>query len=109
MDYFKKAQNYINSLNLSSADHLDKKVAELLANVQAYERASQALRRRFVRGAVDVEAMDRNKRITKIKREPKGKDYEYYVQGADGSWNKPNERIWIVSMYALWQESKKKK
>ena len=107
-DYFVKTFQYISSLNLDSADPIDKKVAELMKDEVIYEKASQALRRRFVRGAETVEGIDRNARKTSIKREQKGGKYKYLIEGTDGSWNEPEERIWVVAMYALWQDSKKK-
>lgn len=103
---FPKAWYYLNSINIDSADNLDKKAKELLNEESRYERASQALRRRFVRGAEIVEAIDREKRSTKIKRIRDGGIYKYYIEGADGSWSEPEERIWVVAMYALWQSSK---
>ncbi len=108
LDYFKKTITYLQNLDLSTADDLDKKANQLINDPLAYERASQALRRRFSRGAVEVEAIDRGGRFTKIKREKRGGKYRYFVQGADGSWSSPEERIWVVSMYALWQDSKRK-
>ncbi|KKQ24698.1 MAG: hypothetical protein US39_C0014G0025 [Microgenomates group bacterium GW2011_GWC1_37_12b] len=35
-----------------------------------------------------------------------GGKFKYYIEGADGSWNEPDERIWVVAMYALWQKTK---
>src|SRR3990172_7111470 len=104
--YFPKTLSYLNPLNLTSADPLDKKSHELLNDEASYERASQALRRRFVRGAMEVQAIDRAGRHTKIKREKVGGKYKYMIQGADGNWFGPEERIWVVAMYALWQGSK---
>ena|SRR3989344_9254534 len=106
IDYFKKTLSYFQSINLSSADPLDKKAFELLQNEQVYEKASQALRRRFSRGSKVVEAVDRGMRKTSIKREKVGGKYQYLVQGQDGNWFTPEERIWVVAMYALWQDSK---
>lgn len=107
-DLFAKARDYVESLNISQADPLDQKVSELLNNDVLYERASQALRRRFSRGATEVEAMDRGRRKTKIKRELSGGpgNYKYFILGEDGAWSVPEERIWVVAMYALWQNSK---
>ena len=107
LTYFPKASSYLEKLDLASADKLDIIAKELLNDEVKYERASQALRRRFVRGATEVEAVDRGERKTKIKREPYGGKYQYFVQGEDEAWNKPDERIWIVAMYALWQASKR--
>jgi hypothetical protein len=108
MGHFEKTESYIQGLNITEADPLDQKVSELLGDDILYERASQALRRRFVRGAIKVEGMDRNHRLTRIKREKVGGKYAYYIQGEDGNWNEPEERIWIVAMYGLWQENKSK-
>src|SRR3972149_10993232 len=105
MEYFAKARNYLSTVDSAKADLLDKKANELLYDEDAYERASQALRRRFSRGAGEVEGIDRGIRTTKIKRERIGGKYKYMVQGSDGNWFEPDERIWVVSMYALWQDS----
>jgi hypothetical protein len=107
-NYFAKTIQYLTSVDLNSADPLDKKINELINDEATYEKASQALRRRFVRGAEVVEAMDRSSRKTRIKRDRRGGKYSYLIEGADGSWNQPDERIWVVAMYALWQDSKKK-
>ncbi|KKQ43374.1 MAG: hypothetical protein US60_C0003G0018 [Microgenomates group bacterium GW2011_GWC1_37_8] len=107
MDYFLKTKSYLAGINLSTADPLDKKANDLIFDETSYERASQALRRRFVRGAEIVDGMDRGSRKTLIKREKLGGKYVYRVQGSDGNWFEPDERIWVVAMYALWQDSKK--
>jgi len=108
--FFANTLDYLNKLNLESGstDELDKVAYELINNEWKYEKASQALRRRFSRGAELVDAIDRGGRPTMVKREEfaKGK-YHYLVQGADGNWNQPEERIWIVAMYALWQQKNK--
>jgi len=106
-DYFHNTKSYLAGLDLNSADPLERKANELINNEANYERASQALRRRFVRGAQVVEGMDRGMRKTSIRRERAGGKYIYKVQGADGNWVEPDERIWVVSMYALWQDSRK--
>lgn len=106
LNYFPKTLRHIESLNLSASDPLDRKVNELIQGEAVYERASQALRRRFVRGAHEVDGVDRGGRLTKIKRDVAGGKYKYFLQGADGNWAEPDERIWIVAMYALWQELK---
>ena len=103
---FPKSKSYLDSLDISNADRLDIVARELVNDDDRYERASQALRRRFVRGAEEVEGVDRGGRKTKIRREKQGGKYKYYVMGQDGSWNEPEERIWVVAMYALWQASK---
>lgn len=107
IDYFPKTLSYLSSLNLSNCDPIDKKVSDLINDEIYYEKASQALRRRFVRGATEVDALDRGGKTTKIKREGNNGKYKYYVQGADGNWFIPEERIWVVAMYALWQDSRK--
>lgn len=109
LGFFPKTGSYLATLDVSSSDPLDKKASELINSEASYERASQALRRRFVRGAEVVDGVDRSGRKTKIKREKLGGKYVYKVQGADGNWFEIEERIWIVSMYALWQDSKKSK
>jgi hypothetical protein len=104
---FPKAKSYLENIDLATADPLDKITQELLYDEDKYERASQALRRRFVRGAEIVEGIDREGVRTKIKRDKQGGNkYRYYIEGKDGSWNTPEERIWVVSMYGLWQKSK---
>lgn len=101
---FPHAVSYIKTLDVSSSDELDKVAAHLLQDPEAYERASQALRRRFVRGAEVVDAIDRGGRSSRIKREKSGGVYRYFIEGADGSWTEPEERIWVVAMYGLWQQ-----
>jgi hypothetical protein len=101
---FPKTLSYLNSVDTNSSDPLDQKAKQLLFDEEAYERASQALRRRFSRGAEVVEGIDKAGRFTRIKREKIGGKYHYYLEGVDGIWNKPEERIWIVAMYALWQQ-----
>jgi hypothetical protein len=103
---FPKATQYLNSINPDKADNLDKMAKKLVDDLSSYERASQALRRRFVRGALIVEGIDRGGRITKIKRDKDGGIFKYFIEGSDKSWSQPDERIWVVAMYALWQSSK---
>jgi hypothetical protein len=103
---FPKALRYLTGIDISKADGLDKIAKDLVYDEAKYERASQALRRRFVRGAETVDGIDRGGRTTKIKRDQAGGKYKYTVLGADGNWFEPEERIWVVSMYALWQSSK---
>jgi hypothetical protein len=100
--------SYLQSIDMSSADELDKIAYRLLSDPEAYERASQALRRRFVRGAAMVDGIDRGGRVARMKREKSGGIYQYFIEGADGSWSTPQDRIWIVAMYALWQEKNTK-
>jgi hypothetical protein len=106
--FFYKTQTYLSGLQIQSADDLDKTASHLLHDEDAYERASQALRRRFVRGADVVYGVDRGNRLTKIKREVEGGLYKYLIEGTDGTWSQPEERIWVVAMYALWQKQHKK-
>ncbi|MBN1169225.1 hypothetical protein JXA63_05035 [Candidatus Woesebacteria bacterium] len=108
LNYFPKTADYLNSIDINQADPIDKKAKELIYDEAAYERASQALRRRFARGADEVEGMDRGEKLTKIKRKGSIGKYHYMLMGEDGSWNEPDERIWVVAMYALWQDSKKR-
>jgi len=107
MNNFPKTKTYLDNINIINCDNLDKITKELLYDNSSYERASQALRRRFVRGAEIVNGIDREGRLTRIKRLKLGGKYKYYIEGTDGSWNEPDERIWVVSMYALWQKSRK--
>ena len=105
MNAFPKTSAYLQNLDDSKLEPLDKEAKRLLSNDAAYERASQALRRRYARGAEFVDAVDRGGRVTKIKRIKLAGVYRYYIEGADGSWNEPDERIWVVAMYALWQKN----
>lgn len=108
IQFFHRTKKYIDSIiDINSADPLDKMVFKLLNDKNAYDRASQALRRRFVRGAQTVEGIDRGGRPTRIKREVNGGSYIYKIEGSDGGWSSPEERIWVVAIYALWQESQK--
>ncbi|MBU0569221.1 hypothetical protein KKB40_00375 [Patescibacteria group bacterium] len=103
---FPNTAGYLNTLNLEVSDKLDLVAKELLTDEAKYERASQALRRRFSRGAEIVDGVDREGRGTKIRREGSKGKYRYFIEGTDGNWNQPDERIWVVAMYALWQASK---
>lgn len=105
---FPKTLNYINSLDMDHADEIDKVTKVLLENENSYEKASQSLRRRFVRGAETIHGIDRGSRKTKIKRVGENGKYRYFIEGTDGSWSEPQERIWVVSMFALWQKNKRK-
>lgn len=104
---FPKTHNYITSLDMTHCDELDQVTKELMENEAGYERASQALRRRFVRGAQNVSAIERGNRKTKIKRTGENGKYRYFIEGVDGSWSEPQERIWVVSMFALWQRKRR--
>lgn len=108
MNAFPKTTAYILSLDINTSDALDKIIKKFIDDEKSYERASQALRRRFIRGSEYVDGIDRGNRRTKIKRVMIGEKYKYYIEGVDGSWNEPDERIWVVAMYALWQENKYK-
>lgn len=103
---FTKTKSYLDSLDMVTADKLDVLAKELLYDEEAYERASQALRRRYSRGANEVEGIDRGGRATKIRREKQGGKYKYFVMGKDGMWSSPEERLWVVAMYANWQNSR---
>lgn len=104
---FPKSSSYINSLDMVHADALDLIVKSLLDDEMVYEKASQSLRRRFVRGSEWVFAYDRGGRKTKIKRVGENGKYRYFIEGLDGSWSEPAERIWVVAMFALWQKNKR--
>ncbi len=108
IDTFPQTSSYINALDVTHCDDLDKITKVLLEDPNAYERASQSLRRRFVRGAETVNGIDRGGRKTKIKRVGENGKYRYFIEGSDGSWSEPQERIWVVSMFALWQRNKRK-
>jgi hypothetical protein len=107
IDTFPQTSNYLNSLDIGHCDSLDKITKELLDDPNVYERASQSLRRRFVRGAETVNGIDRGNRKTKIKRVGENGKYRYFIEGLDGSWSEPQERIWVVSMFALWQKNRR--
>lgn len=100
---FPNTYSYLQGLDMSTADELDRMAFQLLNDPESYERASQALRRRFSRGANMVRGIDRAGRETGMKREKTGGVYVYSIEGADGTWSTPQDRIWVVAMYALWQ------
>jgi hypothetical protein len=106
---FQNAHSYLRQIDITGADELDVFTKELLEDPAVYERASQALRRRFVRGASFVPGIDRAGRSTRIRREKQSAGYVYFIEGADGSWTIPEERIWVVAMYALWQSKNTKR
>ena len=66
---FPQTKEYLDSIDINSADLLDQTAYDLIKDEDAYERASQALRRRFSRGAEQVNGIDRGDRHSKIKRE----------------------------------------
>lgn len=101
---FPKAWAYLNTIDSETSDQLDMYAKKLMLDEKAYDRASQALRRRFSRGAQTIEAIDRGGRTTRIKRDISGGSYIYSIEGSDMSWSTPDERIWVVAMYCLWQE-----
>lgn len=103
---FPKTFNYVKTLDVNYCDPLDKTAREFFEDENMYDRASQAIRRRFVRGAEFVYGVDRGNKKTKIKRVLDGGKYKYFIEGNDGNWSQPDERIWIVAMYALWQKTK---
>jgi len=105
---FTNALTHLRNADLTNGDELDKIALGLLSDEAVYERASQALRRRFVRGASVVNGIDRAGRLTRIRREKQNGTYIYFIEGADGSWSTPEERIWVVAMYALWQNKNTK-
>lgn len=107
-DTFPKTMNYLCTLDMAHADELDKITKQLLDDPLLYEKASQALRRRFVRGAETVKGIDRGWRVTNIKRIGENGKYRYFIEGGDGKWSEPQERIWVVSMFALWQRNKRR-
>ena len=74
---FPKTLSYLNSIEANSSDPLDQKAKQLLYDEEAYERASQALRRRFSRGAEVVEGVDKAGRYIRSKREKQGGKYHY--------------------------------
>ena len=84
LDYFAKTTDYLNSLDLTSVDPLDKKAHELVNDEEAYERASQALRRRYSRGANEVQGVDRGGRLTKILSERSGGNENTPVKKTQG-------------------------
>jgi len=106
---FPKAYKYLETINEQTADKLDVIAKKLISDINEYEKPSQALRRRFSRGASQVKGIDRNGRVTMIKRESHGGKYKYLIQGDNNDWFEPEERIWVVAMYALWQASRKHK
>jgi len=105
---FPKTASYINSLDLTHADDIDNISKTFFDDINVYERASQSLRRRFVRGASMVNGIDRGGRRTRIKRVGENGKYRYFIEGVDGSWSEPQERIWVVAMFALWRKNKRK-
>ena len=46
-------------------------------------------------------------RRTKIKRSGENGKYRYFIEGTDGRFSEPQERIWVVAMFALWQKNKR--
>ena len=105
---FPKTFKYVDSLDVSYCDLLDKTAKDFFNDENYYDRAAQAIRRRFVRGAEFVYGIDRGNKRTKIKRVSDGGKFRYFIEGNDGNWSQPDERIWVVAMYALRQKTKGK-
>jgi hypothetical protein len=75
----------------------------------AFDKSLAFLNTLNISSADPLEALaKKNERLTKIRRDKKGGKYKYFIMGKDGMWTSPDERIWVVAMYALWQNNKNK-
>ena len=109
MRNFPKAQSYINSLDLGRADELDRIVKELLDDGVVYERVDDVLGRKFRHGKDTASGMDRDGRLAIIRREVvAGRWFRYLIQGANGGWYEPEEKIWVLAMVELARRRKKR-
>lgn len=100
MGIFKRASEYVDKLS-GTGDALDRMVAKLVRSYQDANRVRKALDERFNKGALFVVGIDRGGGLTKIKRVgPEGRR-RYLIEGKDGSWYEPEEKIWAMAMFEL--------
>ena len=106
---FPKARDHVNKLDLSRADELDRIVKELLDDGVLYEKTDDVLGRKFRHGKDTAAGMDRDGRTALIRRENvNGRWFRYLIQGANGVWYEPEEKIWVLAMVELARRRKKR-
>ncbi|HJZ04441.1 hypothetical protein A2634_03065 [Candidatus Amesbacteria bacterium RIFCSPHIGHO2_01_FULL_48_32] len=105
---FPKAQNYLDTVDWMRADELDRIARELLNDGAFFERVDDVLGRKFRHGKTETTGMDRDGRLAKIRRETlQGKWFRYMIEGANGQWYEPEEKIWVLAMVELFRRRKK--
>ncbi|OGC93249.1 hypothetical protein A3D85_00445 [Candidatus Amesbacteria bacterium RIFCSPHIGHO2_02_FULL_47_9] len=105
MGKFKKTLGYVTNLG-GGGDELDRMVAFLVNSYQDANRVRKALDERFNKGAEFVVGMDRGGRLVKIKRVMEYGKRKYLVEGTDGQWHEPEEKVWAMAMFELGRSNK---
>lgn len=103
MGVFHKTKKYLMGLT-KGGDELDKMVARLVASYQDANRVRKALDERFNKGAQMVPGVDRGGRKTKIRRVGGIGARKYLIEGSDGKWYEPEEKVWAYAMFELYRK-----
>lgn len=82
-------------------DELDGMVARLVGSYLDANRVRKAMDERFNKGAEFVVGIDRGGRLVRIKRIQERMKRRYLVEGRDGSWHEPEEKVWAMAMFEL--------
>ncbi len=80
---------------------MDKMVRRLVQSYGDANRVRKAMDERFNKGVRVVPAIDRNGRVTKIRRVGDLGKRRYQIEGTDGSWYEPEEKVWALAMFEL--------
>ena len=96
-----KSAAYLKSIDITKADPLDQLAWELLNDVHRWELVTKSINDRFIKGMETIPGVDRGGRITKIRRVMKPDGRHYLIQGRDGSWTEPDEKVWVWAMVEL--------
>ena len=105
MGYFRKTKDYVDKLG-EMGDDLDRMVVGLVKSYQDANRVRKAMDERFNKGAEFVVGVDRGGRLVRIKRIQERMKRRYLVEGLDGSWHEPEEKVWEMAMFELGRRKK---
>ena len=105
MGYFRKTKDYVDKLG-GRGDDLDQMVAKLVNNYLDANRVRKAMDERFNKGAEFAVGIDRGGRLVRIKRVQERMKRRYLVEGQDGSWHEPEEKVWALAMFELGRRKK---
>ena len=100
-----KAYAYLKNLNMDGADPIDKSAWEIINDVRRWELVTKSINDRFITGVPVIQGVDRGGRLTKIKRVLRNDGRHYLIQGVDGSWSEPDEKVWVWAMVELQRKS----
>ncbi len=100
-----KTYAYLKGLNIDGADPIDKAAWELVNDVRRWELVTKSINDRFITGVPIIGGIDRGGRLTKIKRVLRNDGRHYLIQGVDGSWSEPEEKVWVWAMVELQRKS----